>query len=1355
MDRTVGGAGKDPQAATSAASLIGDCPMIQVRIEGVEMPCLLDTGSQVTMLRKGDFEKHFGQRGHNLKDPSAWLTLRAANGTDIPYLGYVEMEVEVAGVRLPNIGIIVVKDTCLNVSGLLGMNIIKQVWERLWQDNTLRQWRSEPTTNGRGREVWQRAMLTCKREKAFASEGGQVGYIRVASRRTVLIPGRKEVMLDCRCRNGPGGRSFEALVEPLSTTDGLLVARTLVTVQQGRVQVRVCNVSQAPIALHRFQKLGELHLLETCEVLDNGPHVQVTSGGVVEVRLQRTEGEPSGTDQLMSTKPKVPSVDLEGVELSDKEKDQLAALLTKHHSVFSADDEDYGCTDTVLHQIPTGQAPPIRQRHRQIPPNLYREVKTLLKKMLESEIIQPSTSPWASPIVLVKKKDGTIRFCVDYRQLNQVTRKDSYPLPRIEEALTSLKKACWYTTLDLASGYWQVKVDPKDAEKTAFTTPRGLYEFNRMPFGLCNAPATFQRLMESCLGDQNLESLLIYLDDIIVYSASFEEHLTHLDFVFSRLSLHGLKLKPSKCRMLRSSVQYLGHVVSGQGVAPDPEKVAAVQNWKTPSSATELRSFLGFAGYYRRFVQGFSIIAAPLHKLLGGTSRKKPQKPPTNRPWSWTSECDAAFRSLKQALLSAPILAFADFTLPFLLYIDASHQGLGAVLSQLQEGQEKVIAYASRNLQAAERNDSNYSSFKLELLALKWAISEKFHEYLLGSQFTVYTDNNPLAHLQTARLGAVEQRWVARLASYNFELKHRPGRINGNADALSRCPVGNGGEAEERDGLEVPGFQPVAAGVVNAFLSGVARPESPGSEDLPETTLGTRIGREWSAKRWVQLQQEDPVLARVRFLLQNKRTLTATERQREDLGVLCLWREADRLVLLGGLLHRRVQDPYTGTTRHQLVLPKSQQRAAFLSCHEKMGHFAAEKTVKTLQLNYYWTKMTAQIYNWCLSCPQCVLRKKPATQRVALHPIQASYPLELVTMDFLSLEQAVGGFQNILVMVDHFTKYAWAAATHDQTAKTTVRVMWQQVIQPFGCPARFHSDQGPNFEAAVVQELCDLYGAKKSHTTPYHPAGNGLSERFNRTLLNMLGTLVEEKKGHWAEYLPEMLHAYNNTVHSSTGYAPSYLMLGRHARVPVDVVMGLPPTEERVTVQDWVQNHQQRLHYAYKKAGELNAEAGQHQKRQHDKNWLLSPLVIGERVLVRNTGPKGQGKLANYWDGAPYVVVGQPNLDLPVYVLKPESGLGRERVLHRRLLRPCPFSLQGQEPETADPAAAPSVPQTLWMAGWYPSRDSILRPGNQEVEMPRGEQQPPPTSTSPREGTTLRRSERSTRGIRPARYQES
>ena len=306
-------------------------------------------------------------------------------------------------------------------------------------------------------------------------------------------------------------------------------------------------------------------------------------------------------------------------------------------------------------------------------------MRKLLDDMLEQKIVEPASGPWASPIVLVTNKDGTPRFCVDYRRINSLTKKDTHPLPRIDDTLDALSGSKWFSTIDLASGYWQVEMEPTDREKTAFATPFGLHQFRVMPFGLCNAPSTFQHLMELVLAGLHWSTCLVYLDDIIIYSRNTEDHFKRLQEVLERLRTAGLKLKPSKCYLFQKSVHYLGHIISEHGVETDPQKIQCVKEWPIPTCTEDIQQFLGLATYYRKFVRNFAQIVAPLYRL----SEKK-------KAWIWNEECEVAFDTLKKKLTSAPILAFPDFTEAFLLDADASSCGLGAVLAQSIGGKSKL-----------------------------------------------------------------------------------------------------------------------------------------------------------------------------------------------------------------------------------------------------------------------------------------------------------------------------------------------------------------------------------------------------------------------------------------------------------------------------------------------------------------------------------------------------------------------------------------------------------------------------------------------------------------------------------------
>lgn len=1204
--------------------MVGQCPIVEVLVQGRIVPCIIDTGSQVTLFSQSLFQRHFSD--DCIEDPSriSWLALRAANGLQIPYVGYAVLDFNIGGVEVKRKGVVIVQDDCINTEyGLLGMNVVVDCWEGIFQGRHPGVTAFKSVFPPSADKAWDAAFAACQRTCALEAEVRIQGIAKLQRQAPVVVPPATEMIVWAYVPEAGNQASQPVLIEDLDDCGReWCIARSVGVVQGGKVPLRVCNPNPFPLELPQRRPLAVVTQIDPRDIQGRSRLVlRNPEPQVVEVDVQLVEQTPTEDH---------PALALRGESLDCDQQAQLTTLLRKWSHVFAAHDEDFGKTAVVTHQIPTGTAPPIRERYRPVPPNLYPDLRALLQGMLDSGVVKESSSPWAAPVVLARKKDGSWRFCVDYRKLNAVTHKDSFPLPRIEESLASLSKAEWYSTLDLASGYWQVEVDPADQEKTAFTTPFGLYQFERMPFGLCNAPATFQRLMQRCLGSHVYDCLLIYLDDIIVYSPDFHTHLQHLEQVFSRLQAHGLKLQPRKCRLFQRKVTYLGHVVSSQGVATDPEKTAAVQDWPTPTTVKQVRSFLGFAGYYRRFIPAFSKVAAPLNQLLQGKA---------NRPSSaiqWTAKCQCAFDALKQALLTAPILAYADFQHPFRLYTDASLEGLGAVLAQVQDGKERVVAYASRSLHPPERSDQNYSSFKLELLALKWAITEKFKDYLWGAHVTVFTDNNPLVHLETARLGATEQRWVAQLANYSYEIRYRPGTANRNADALSRLP----GEITEAAAQAVRKTEPV---------------ESP-------------MGPE----RWGKQQKRDPDLQQMHLWKAQGEPPTLTNPSTLSSQLRGLLREWDRLELQGGILVRCVTEPDTGTPVQQVVIPVDQARQLWEEYHKAAGHASGDRMVSLLRRRFYWVGMSRSARAWANECMNCILGKRGTQPKAPLCSLSPSYPFEIVALDFLSLGRPFDTYPYVLVITDVFSRYALAVPTRDQTALTTAKVLWTNLILPFGCPERILSDQGGAFESDLMHELCAMYGCKKDRTTPYHPQGNGACERFNRTLLSLLSTIDVGSQAQWPTALPALLQAYNNTTHSSTGMTPHYVLFGRHARLPVDVKHDIAPPQHRHDLQGWVKNHHQTLLEAYATVRNNVERRQQWNQASYDKHTQTLPLLPGERVLIRNFRRRAQGKLAPQWLPTPFVVVAQPRPSRPVFSIRPEGKDGPIRTIHRNNIRPCP-----------------------------------------------------------------------------------
>uniref|UniRef100_A0A3B1KDF0 Gypsy retrotransposon integrase-like protein 1 n=1 Tax=Astyanax mexicanus TaxID=7994 RepID=A0A3B1KDF0_ASTMX len=1252
---------------SNTAQLIGNCPTVEMVVGGVTITCLLDTGSMVSTITQDFFEEHLSQQLQTPLQSCSWLQLKAANGLEIPYVGYVEADVCLLGKVLPKMGILITKSvpeahrhlSKKVIPGLVGMNIIGQCYQELFLQHGQALFKV-PNVQQAGK-VWQQALFECQNLEHI-SQSGRVGLVRVQQGPAVRVPAGSMAFISAACHDGLGFIVSTGLLEPVSFVDGqlpcdLLVPSALVSVGKGVLQVPVVNVGDQDRWLQPKTVLGELHVVQ---LMSTPKEVQVhrdDQGHVATVQSVQAERD-SSIDFLQLSWP----------ALSAQDQEQARALLRRHQNLFSEHAGDLGCTTLVQHSIPLLDSVPVRQRYRRLPPSQYDLVKAHIQELVEHQVVRPSSSPYASPIVVVQKKDGSIRLCVDYRQLNAKTRKDAFPLPRIEESLDALSGSKWFSTLDLASGYNQVPVLEKDKEKTAFCTPFGLFEFNRMPFGLCNAPSTFQRLMERIFGDQSFHTLLLYLDDIVIFSSDLQQHLQRLDMVLSRLQQHNLKLKLEKCHFFQTRVSYLGHVISESGVETDPEKIRAVVDWKRPTTVKEVRSFLGFASYYRRFVEGFAALAAPLHKLVGALQGSKKQ--PRSKMHSiviphWDEVCETSFRALKDRLVRAPVLGFADFTRPFIVEIDASHTGLGAVLSQEQEGKRRPIAFASRGLRPSERNMSNYSSMKLELLALKWAVTEKFREYLLGTQFTVYTDNNPLSYLQSAKLAAVEQRWASQLALFNYELKYRPGTSNGNADALSRLPADTDQSSVGVRGISVPPEVPLAD-----------KETASRSQVVISSTVDAIPSR--SSVDLQILQAADPLIAAFSVYWRRGQAPTARELRNEREGVKELVRQWQRIVERQGVLYRSVQLPPAKHTVFQLVLPKALQTEVLLALHDQHGHQGMERTTDLVRQRCYWPKMWQDIKKWCTECERCSIAKAMHPKvRTFMGSLLATRPLEILAMDFTVLERASNGQENVLVLTDVFSKFTQAYAVADQKASTVVRVLVEKWFYVYGVPKRIHSDQGRSFEGELLKHLCETYGIEKSRTTPYHPEGNGQCERFNRTLHDLLRTLPPEKKRKWPQLLPHLLFAYNTTIHQSTQYSPYELLFGQKPQLPIDRMLG-DIGEGCVEVSDpsdWVTQHKRHLSEVYASTREQLESAAAYRRRE--RGTPVPILSAGTLVRCKNHF-QGRHKIQDLWRSTTFQVVKCLDEVGTLYKIRPVEGEGCCKTMHRSELKPVSDIDKGQ-----------------------------------------------------------------------------
>lgn len=1032
------------------------------------------------------------------------------------------------------------------------------------------------------------------------------GDVSVA--RNQYVPANSEAVVWATI-NGDCGANRLVIVEPENKSSKVVVGRSLVDVTQLReVPVRVLNPTSHKCLLKKGAKIAKCHAADVIINLDDN--------GEMKNALDNTSDDyVSDTWMQLSS------------SLTKTEQSKARKLLRKYSSLFTKEGQDAGRTNMVTHQIDTGDAKPIRQPPRSVPLAKRGEVERLIQEMQADKVIEPSSSPWSSPVVLVKKKDGSSRFCVDYRKLNEVTKKDSYPLPRIDDSLDTLSGSCWFSTLDLKSGYWQVGIDEKDREKTAFSVGTGLWQFTVMPFGLCNAPATFERLMERVLKGLHWNTCLVYLDDIIVMGRTFEEHLQNLEQVFQRIAAAGLKLNPKKCSFLQTEVKYLGHKVSREGVHTDEEKIDTVRTWPRPKNLHELRSFLGLCTYYRRFVPKFATVAQSLHEL----TRK-------NQKFRWNREQEIAFKKLKALLCSAPILSYPVENEPFILDTDASNTGIGGVLSQVVDGREKIVAFYSRTLGNAERN---YCVTRRELLAVVESVKH-FHKYLYGKPFRIRTDHAALRWLlQFKNPEGQLARWIERLQSYDFVIDHRKGGLHGNADALSRRPC----NIECKHCIKAENKN----GVVDVRWLGISSDER------------------WSPTQIQRDQELDPDLKSIIEAKKNERRPSKQEIASKSPVEKAYWTQWNSLKLNSGCLYRTWESEDGKESKDLIVVPRSRISEVLQELHNgpSGGHLGVNKTVEKVKQRFYWIGCHQSAKDWIQNCSQCMAAKGPRIRsRGKMQQYNSGAPFERIAMDVAGPFPVTDtGNRYVLVVMDYFSKWPEVYAIPNQEAKTVAEVFLKNWVSRFGVPLELHSDQGRNFESEVFKELCEVLGIKKTRTTPLHPQSDGMVERFNRTLEEHLRKVVSDNQKDWDKHIDLFLMAYRSSVHDTTSQTPASILFGTELRLPADMKFGISSKESRRT-QSYAQDIRRRIEAIHQNTRMQSQLKSDKMKARYDYAANCEGFEEGELVMLYN--PKRRKglspKLQTCWEG-PYKVVKRIN-DVVYRIQWNQSTRAKMKVVH-------------------------------------------------------------------------------------------
>ena len=885
------------------------------------------------------------------------------------------------------------------------------------------------------------------------------------------------------------------------------------------------------------------------------------------------------------------NLNLQDLDVPSEYRPHIEELVKENHDLFASKDSELGHTDFVKMKIDTGDTKPIKMRPYRTPLKNREVIDKALEEMLEAKVIRRSNSPWSFPVVIVDKKDGSKRFCVDFRKLNQVTKKNSFPLPLIDDILALLGRAKFFSSLDLKSGYWQVLMDDLDKEKTAFACHRGLFEFNVMPFGLSNAPAVFQELMSVVLNGCHAFAIA-YLDDILIFSTSFEEHLMHLNTIFDRLRYHGLKLKLKKCSFLQTETNYLGFVIDENGIKPDQKKVEAIRALPAPTCVKEVRSFVGMCSYYRRFIPNFSQIAEPIIDLTKKYAHYK-----------WTDVHQRAFDFIKDSLTTVPLLVYPDPNASYTLYTDASDTCIGACLTQLSDNEEKPIYYLSHKL---SRSQCKWSTVEKEAFAIHFSL-QKLDYYLHNAEFVIKTDHKPLKYLlESPMQNRKIQLWALSMAGYNCRIEYIQGTTNTCADLLSRHPD-NVGLEKERDEQDVSLDVNDNSYQVNVLDSTNFDPKSYASCELPhEDSLQKPETLDLKDFDMYNEQSKDDDLMTLRSQVENGGD-PGKNNQRHYLIV-------DKLLYY---ISNTDDDPCL-----RLYVPKHLKRLVIGQYHDRNGHMGVQKTFDSIRRKYFWPNLFKDLNEYVGSCVICQTRSLQKVRQPLQETDIPPYPMAKVSLDLSGpYPTSLSGNKYIIAFVDWFSGWPEAYAVPDKTAETVAHLLLEEIFPRHGSCLQIVTDNGTENVNNVVKETLESLNIDHVLTSVYHPQSNAKVERFHRTLHDVLAKRLADDQQTWDLHLNQALAAIRFNVSESSKYSPFYLLYNRDVVLPVDNL--LKPRrkyhgeeEHKITLQE--------QHKAFLTVRNNLRKAKRRQARYADRNTKSVDLKVGDPVFYKNNRRKGK-----------------------------------------------------------------------------------------------------------------------------------
>ena len=913
----------------------------------------------------------------------------------------------------------------------------------------------------------------------------------------------------------------------------------------------------------------------------------------------------SSVDQVREGSMVTPAAALLNPQLRTDEMEQVQQLLSEFPTLFAKDPKRPSRVSmNEAHCINLETGTPVKARPRRIPPSWEEEIAKQVGEMCTNGICRPSKSPWGSDVVLVRKKDGQMRFAIDYRQLNAITKKDAYGPPNPLSILDKLGGCRYFSCLDVASAYWTVPMRKSDIEKTAFHTPRGLFEMLVMPFGMVNSGATFQRMIDRTF--QGVKAAESYVDDILVFSKSFSEHIQHLRQVFERLRDRNIQLRKDKCRLAYSECEFLGHHVSYEGRKPILSYLEKVKSFPRPKTVRELQRFLGTVNYYRCYLPKMSEMATPLYLLTEKGAR-----------WEWNPECERSFEDLRRKLVEEPVvLAFPDWKKTFYVEADASAMGVGAVLSQEDSDANTLrpICYYSSSLSPTQKN---YSAGQLEAWALVSA-ARKWSVYLRAATEVVFvTDHCPLQWLRAQKDPRhTYARWILELEELPYRIVYRPGGLNKTADYLSRSPsMLHDSEVEDEAGFEDRVY----------------------SLETPNNIL----------KRVLCKQKKDPVIQRT---IHQIRTGGVA-------GTGQFKKVAKRL--------RLVEDSLYFDQR--LVIPTDMKKEILRKVHSQ-GHFGLVGTLEALRRSYFWHKMARDAKLYCRACVICQRVKPSHLPKEPIEPmiLGKDYPGAAVGVDIGTLPWGDGEYRYFLVMVDLFTRLVELMPLHDQSAESVIAAFEQGwVYAGHGVPEIVITDQGSQLDGSAFRNFCKPLGIDKRHTTPYHPQCDGMAERnvgFVKQVILCLMLDRQLKKGSWPSLLKEASFHCNTMSNASSKVSPFELTYGRQPRSPVDMwCRNLSATCQNSHGEylDCLKNTQSKLQALAKE----NIDRGLSAARESlNARRTCSTVQKGDYVMLRNCAR--HDALDPKYDG-PFEVLARSGPDVKIKIRRSNQTVSSYQMRER------------------------------------------------------------------------------------------